>query len=153
MFPLGTRMRNTLRMQHAFGTVLFVVAGVGVLAALASLLSSGKMWEEYGKRGLVMDRDDTRAPARGSAAEMLERDTEIRQMLEARNARRLRRGEPTIDVEAELARLTTPQIDAELRGEIRDLVIARNHRRARAGKPPLDIEAEIEREIAGLSGL
>jgi hypothetical protein len=140
-------------MQHAFGTVLFVVAGVGVLAALASLLSSGKMWEEYGKRGLVMDHDETPRSARGSAAEILERDTEIRQMLEARNARRRRRGEPPIDVEAELARLTTPQIDAELRGEIRDLVIARNHRRARAGKPPLDVEAEIEREIAALTGL
>jgi hypothetical protein len=140
-------------MQHAFGTVLFLVAGVGVLAALASLLSSGKMWEEYGKRGLVMDHDETLGPARGSAAEIIERDTEIRQMLEARNARRLRRGEPTIDVEAELARLTTPQIDAELRGEIRDLVLARNHRRARAGRPPLDVEAEIEREIAALSDL
>jgi hypothetical protein len=140
-------------MQHAFGTVLFLVAGVGVLAALASLLSSGKMWEEYGRRGLVMDHDEPSGPARGSAAAIIERDTEIRQMLEARNARRLRRGEPTIDVEAELARLTTPQIDAELRGEIRDLVLARNHRRARAGKPPLEVEAEIEREIAALTGL
>ena len=56
-----------------------------------------------------------------------------------------------MDVEAELARLTAPVIDAELRGEIRDLVVARNHRRARRGEPPLDVEAEIEREIAGLS--
>jgi hypothetical protein len=140
-------------MQHAFGTVLFVVAGVGALAALASLLSAGKAWEEYGKRALVMDHDDPGGSARGSAAAILERDVEIRQMLEARNARRVRRGEPIIDVEAELARLTAPHIDAELRGEIRDLVIARNHRRARAGKPPLDVEAEIEREIAALSGL
>jgi hypothetical protein len=84
---------------------------------------------------------------------MAERDDEIRQMLEARNARRRRRGEPELEVEAELARLTTPAIDDELRAEIRDLVHARNHRRARQGKPPLDVETEIERQIAALSGL
>ena len=89
----------------------------------------------------------------GIAAALLERDTEIRELLEARNARRRRRGEPEVDIEAELARLTAPAIDAELRSEIRDLVVARNHRRARKGKPPLDVEAEIEREISSLSGL
>ncbi len=140
-------------MQNAFGTVLFVVTGVGLVVALGSLISTGKTWEEYGKRGLLMDRDFGRGPASGSAAANLERDTEIRQMLEARNARRLRRGEPPVDVESELSRLTAPAIDPELRAEIRDLVIARNHRRARHGKPPLDVEAEIEREIAGLGGL
>ena len=72
-------------------------------------------------------------------------------MLEARNARRRRRGEPEVDVEAELGRLTAPLADNELRAEIRDLVIARNHRRARQGKPPLDVEAEIERQIAELA--
>ena len=51
-------------------------------------------------------------------------------MLEARNARRARRGEPPIDVDEELARLTAPAIDPELREEIRELVIARNPRRA-----------------------
>lgn len=75
-------------------------------------------------------------------------------MLEARNARRRRRGEPELDVEAELARLTTvPAPDDELRNEIRQLVLARNHRRARKGLEPLDVEAEIERELADLSGL
>ncbi|HXO06669.1 MAG TPA: hypothetical protein VN880_01485, partial [Solirubrobacteraceae bacterium] len=64
-----------------------------------------------------------------------------------------RRGEPEIDVEEELARLTAPQIDPELREEIRQLVIARNHRRARQGKPPLDVEAEIFREIEALNSL
>ena len=74
-------------------------------------------------------------------------------MLEARNARRRRRGEPELDVEEELSRLTAPAVDDELRAEIRDLVIARNHRRARQGKPPLDVDAEIERQIAALSEL
>jgi hypothetical protein len=100
-----------------------------------------------------MDRDLPRGPAPGSAAAARERDEEIRELLQARNARRLRRGEPPIDIERELARLTAPLVDPELRREIRDLVIARNHRRVRAGKPPLDVEAEIEREISRLSDL
>jgi hypothetical protein len=136
-------------MQQAFGTVLWIVCAVAAIVALAMLISSGKTWSEYGKRGLLLDRDLPRGPAPGSAAGAAERDAEIRSMLEARNARRRRRGEVPIDVEQELRRLTTgpPQIDSALRGEIRDLVVARNHRRARAGKPPLDVESEIEREI------
>jgi hypothetical protein len=62
-------------------------------------------------------------------------------------------GEPEVDVdvEAELARLTTlADADGELRDEIRQLVIARNHRRARKGLEPLDVEAEIARELSGL---
>jgi hypothetical protein len=135
-------------MQAAFGTVLWIVCAVAALAALALLVRSGKDWEEYGKRGLLLDRDLPRGPAQGSSAATAERDAEIRAMLQARNARRVRRGEAPVDVEQELRRLTaTPQIDASLRQEIRDLVVARNHRRVRAGKPPLDVEAEIEREI------
>ncbi len=121
------------------------------MGAVASLMFSRKTWDDYGKNHLLLDTDQPQRVPQGSAAAQIERDTEIREMLEARNARRRRRGEPEVDVEAELARLTVPVIDAELRGEIRDLVIARNHRRARQGKPPLDVEAEIEREIAGLS--
>ena len=140
-------------MQAAFGTVLFVVCGVGILGALAALVLGGNTWEEYGKDHLVMDGELSRGPTPGSAAASLERELEIRQLLEARNLRRQRRGEPPIDLEQELRRLAVPQVDPELRAEIRDLVVARNHRRARSGKPPLDLEAEIEREIAGLSGL
>ncbi len=149
-------MRNNLPVQQAFGTVVWVVCGVGLLAALAGLFFSGKTWEEYGRNRLVRDTDHSRAGEPvliGSAAARLERDVEIRQLLEARNARRVRRGEAPVDIEAELARLTAPQIDPGLRSEIRELVVARNHRRMRAGKPPLDVETEIEREVAGLSGI
>ena len=140
-------------MQAAFGPVLFIVCGLSILGALVALVSSGGVWKEFGHNRLILDRDLPSDPAPGSAAALLERDAEIRQLLEARNARRERRGEQPLDIEQELARLTAPQIDGALRAEIRDLVIARNHRRARAGKPPLDVEAEIEREIQGLSGL
>ena len=138
-------------MQSTFATVLWVVCGGGIVVGFVALVSSGKAWEDYGKNRLLLDSEVSRGPAAGSAAALLERDTEIRELLEARNERHRRRGEPTIDVEAELRRLTAPQIDAELRAEIRDLVIARSARRARTGKPPLDVDTEIEREIAGLS--
>jgi hypothetical protein len=139
--------------QAAFGTVLWIVCALGFVIALAALMTGRKTWEDYGKHHLLLDRDVESGSKAGSAAALLERDTEIRQLLEARNARRARRGEPPIDVEQELRRLTAPEIDPELRSEIRQLVVARNHRRARRGQPPLDVEAEIEREIATLGDL
>jgi hypothetical protein len=146
-------LRNTYGVRSAFGTVVVVVCAVGLAGALAGLLLNRKTWEEYGRRHLLLDSDRADAASSGSPAALRERDTEIRQLLEARNARRRRRGEPEVDVELELAKLTAPQIDADLREEIRELVIARNHRRARQGKPALDVEAEIAREIAGLTGV
>jgi len=134
--------------SSAFNIVIFAVVGLALLIALVVLVASRGTWQDFGKGQFQMDRESGHeAPA--------ERDTEIRQLLEARNERRARRGEAPVDVDDELARLTTPApaIDPALREEIRQLVVARNHRRVRAGKPPLDVEAEIEREIAGLSGL
>ena len=142
-------------MHSTFNIVIWVVCVLAVLIALAALIFSGKTWEDFGKGRLVMDRDSAQPWRTGSGMTTTERDTEIRQMLEARNERRARRGEPPIDIEQELDRLTAsaPAIDPALLEEIRQLVVARNHRRVRAGKPPLDVEAEIEREIAGLRGL
>ena len=137
-------------MHSTFNIVIWVVCILAVVIALGALIASRNTWEDYGKGRFTMDRDEPRG---GSGAELAERDEEIRQLLEARNARRVRRGESPIDVDQELARLTAPAVDPELREEIRQLVVARNHRRVRAGKPPLDVEAEIEREIAGLQGL
>lgn len=136
-------------MHGAFGIVIWVVCIAAAVIALVALMSNRKTWDDYGKDHLLMDNE---APPTGSAA-VRERDEEIRQMLEARNTRRRRRGEEPIDVERELSRLTAPAIDPELRQEIRDLVKARNFRRVRAGKPPLDVEAEVEREISRLGEL
>ena len=138
-------------MHSAFNIVIFAVIGLALLIAIAALIASRGTWEEFGKGHLAMHSESggTSRPA------VDDRDVEIRQMLEARNERRARRGEAPVDVDDELARLTAPapNIDPALREEIRQLVVARNHRRVRAGKPPLDVESEIEREIAGLSGL
>jgi hypothetical protein len=136
-------------MQGAFGTVMWVVLGVGVVGAVVTLLLTNRTWREYGKNAMVFDHELPRGSAAvGSAAE---RDAEIREMLQARNARRLRRGEAPLDIERELARLTAPLVDPELRQEIRDLVVARNARRLRRGQPALDVDAEVEREIGRLS--
>jgi hypothetical protein len=132
-----------------FGTVLIVVAVVAVVVAAGSYWGSGRIYAGLGREGgLDMIREP---PAQSSGPEVQE---EIRQMLEAKSQRRQARGEPELDVDAELAALTRPPAaaDAGLREEIRQLVSARNERRLRQGKEPLDVEAEIERQLHALGG-
>jgi hypothetical protein len=140
-------------MQGAFATVVWVVSAVGVVGAVVGLLLNRRTWDQYGKDHLLFDSEQPDPRPASATVDLIERDEEVRQMLEARNARRRRRGEAEIDVEQEMRRLTAPApaVDAELREEIRDMVIARNHRRARRGESALDVEAEIERQIAELS--
>src|SRR3954447_22323179 len=138
-------------MQDAFGYVLFGVVVVGVLVALVTMFASGKAYDQIGAGGFFKD-DDAPRPGSGGAIALAERDDEIRQMLTARNARRAAAGREQVDIEEELARLTAPVIDAELREEIREHVMARNARRVRKGQEPLDVEAEVERSIRELSG-
>jgi hypothetical protein len=143
--------------QDAFWTVLLVVVIGAALVAVFTFLGTGKLYDQIGRGGLSLrEDDDGRGGGGGGAANPAvaarEREDEIRQMLTARNERRIRRGEAPIDVDAELQRLTAPTIDPALREEIRQLVVARNERRARAGKEPLDVEAEVERQVRELSG-
>jgi hypothetical protein len=152
-FRTRRRCATLKAVQSAFGTVVLVVCGVGVAGAVVALLSGRRTWDQYGQDHLLRDSDAARPPAPGTMTAIDERDEEIRQMLEARNARRRRRGEPELDLDAEVRRLSGPAVDDELRAEIRDLVIARNHRRARQGKPAVDVEAEVEREIRRWAGL
>jgi hypothetical protein len=138
-------------MQEAFGIVLFVVVCVGAVLAVVSLLGRRRLYEQIGRGVLSLDRDDAqRSPPPSSPLAALERDEEIRQLLAARNERRARRGEPPLDLEAEMARLNAPTVDPALAAEVRQLVVARNERRARAGKPPLDVDAEVARQLREL---
>jgi hypothetical protein len=143
-------MGHTVCVHAAFGTVLFVVVAVGILAAVASFVGRSGLYDQIGKGGLMMDRSTPEPDSSPAGAAI--REEEIRQMLEAQNLRRERQGRPLLNIEEEIARLNRPQIDAGLREEIRQLVVARNARRARQGKEPLDVEAEIERQIAELGG-
>jgi hypothetical protein len=149
-WPDTGRSAKLRAVQDAFQYVIFGVVGVGVVAALVSVFLTGKAYEEIGRGGFFREEDGPRRPPSGGAVDVAERDDEIRQMLTARNARRAAAGRATVDVEAELTRLTAPVVDDELRAEIREHVIARNERRIRRGQPPLDVDAEVERQIAEL---
>ena len=138
--------------MDGFGTVVIVVALVAVVVAVVSYWGSGQVYRGLGQGGFAMEHDE-RAPA-PAAPQSAEAREEIRQMLEAKSARREARGELPLDVEAELAQLTRVSAaeDPGLREEVRQLVIARNERRARQGREPLDVEAEVERELRELRG-
>ena len=133
-------------MQDAFTYVLFGVVIAGVVVALITMFLSGRAYDQIGQGGFYKDTDGPRI-SYGSAINLAERDDEIRQMLQARNARHAAAGREVVDVEEELARLTAPAIDAQLREEIREHVLARNARRVRKGLEPLDVEAEVERQL------
>ena len=143
-------------MQDAFGIVIFVVVGLGAVIAIVSLFGRGRLYDEIGRGGLSIGEDRDMRPRGGEPAPVsaADRDAEIRQMLEARNARRAAQGRETVDVEAELAELTRPAAatDPEILEEVRTLVQARNARRIARGKEPLDVEAEIERQLRDLPG-
>ena len=142
--------------MEAFGTVLIVVCVLGVVAAVISYWGSGEIYNGLGRTGgLSMDDDAGRPSAPvASAAGGAEAREEIRQLLEAKSARREARGQAPLDIEAELEALTSSPVQADpgLREEVRQLVQARNERRLRQGKPPLDVEAEVDRELRDLGG-
>jgi hypothetical protein len=133
--------------QDAFPIVIVAVVIVATVVAVATLLSSRGAYDRIGRGDLTFDREAGGAPEADPF-----RDAEIRQLLEARNARRIAHGEAPIDIEAELAALTRPAVDDALRAEIRSLVEARNARRIARGRPPLDVEAEVERRLSELDG-
>jgi hypothetical protein len=135
--------------EEAFGVVIFAVVIIAAVIAVATLFMRGKAYDQIGRGGLSLRDQDYRPEPTGAMATQ-QRDDEIRQMLEARNERRARRGEAPLDVEQELARLTAPAADPQLEAEVRALVIARNERRARKGQPPLDVEAEVARQLREL---
>ena len=134
-----------------FGTVVIVVAIVAVAVAALSYRGTGRIYSGLGREGGL---EMTREPASAAPASGPEVQEEIRQMLEAKSLRRQARGEPGLDVDAELAELTRASAGADpgLREEVRQLVIARNERRLRQGKEPLDVEEEIERQLQALGG-
>jgi hypothetical protein len=143
-------------MQDRFVIVLVVVLVGAVIAAVWAAVGTAEVYRQIGRGGLSLNDGTDRPayePTPASAAG--EREAEIRQMLEARNARRAARSQAPADVEAELAELlTAPGVapsDPALVAEVRDLVIARNARRARAGKEPLDVEDEVARQLRELT--
>jgi hypothetical protein len=156
-----------------------LAAVVGVM----SLVARKDPYDEIRRGHLSLDRDarETHEGGPGNAAagelaaaeewpqdpatERAERELEIRQMLEARSARRVRNGGEPLDVEAEMERLLSLDYEAgepseaggssaeqaaeaeraERELEIRQMLEARSARRVRNGGEPLDVEAEMAR--------
>jgi hypothetical protein len=133
-------------MADALPIVIVVVVALAAVAAIVSLVAGRGAYDRIGRGELTFDRD-----AAAPEADPF-RDAEIRQLLQARNARRAAHGREPIDVEAELAALTRPEADDSLRAEIRSFVEARNARRVARGAEPLDVEAEVERRLSELDG-
>jgi hypothetical protein len=139
--------------EAAFLWVIVAVVAVGVIVAVVLFFVAGSGYDAIGKGAFSLDAPDRpRGPAPGSVAADAEARAEIRQLVEAKSARREARGQAPLDVDAEIDALTRSTAgpaagDPALREEVRQLVIARNERRARQGKPPLDVEAEVDREL------
>jgi hypothetical protein len=148
-------MRQTVRVADAFPIVIIGVSVVAIAVAVVVSLASGGLYDRIGRGGTFgLDSDGGRpaGPAPGTAAARAEADAEIRQLLEAKSARRVARGEAPLDVDAEIAALSQPAApaDAELRDEVRQLVVARNERRLARGEEPLDVESEVDRQLRDL---
>ena len=131
-------------MDDAFLVVVVLVSVLALVGAILTLATSGGAYDRIGRGGLSLDEPGPPPPA---SAARTDRDDEIRQLLAARNARRVARGEAPVDVEAELRALTAPAADPALEAEIRELVEARNARRVARGQEPLDVEAEVVRHL------
>jgi hypothetical protein len=137
--------------------ILIVTLVVAPIAALA-FAGAGAVYREIGKGAFAMDLEDaSKSSSLSAAASRAEQQMERRQMLEAKAYRQRQRGEEPIDIDAEMARLSTPatptRVDPALVEEVRQLVIARNARRVRRGEEPLDVGTEVERQLGELEGL
>ncbi len=147
-----------LALQSAFPIVVFGAVALSVVMSLVFLFSRGSLFDHIGDGGLGGEHKPPPGTLTGAsaspAAASAEQELEVRQMLKARSQRRVARGEPALDVDAEVARLLAPAQpsahDPGLAVEVRQLVVARNERRSRQGLEPLDIDAEVERTLSEL---
>jgi hypothetical protein len=144
--------------------ILIIVFAAIPIAAFAFIAGAGNALRQVGKGAFSVefesDMPQKLRDTDAEAADVSEREDEIRQLLEAKAYRQESRGEQPIDIDSELDRLLSsessaqrPSNDAALREEVRQLVVARNARRERQGKEPLDVDAEVERQLRELENL
>jgi hypothetical protein len=136
-----------------FGTVAFSIV-MSVLFLVTR--GSDSMYDQIGAGGLSKDSDHAGPDTLDTPAARSEQEQEIRQMLRARSDRRVLRGEPALDIDAEVAKLlsdarSSGEHDPALVAEVRQLVEARNERRLRQGKEALDVDAEVARTLEELA--
>ncbi|HUY71764.1 MAG TPA: hypothetical protein VMV08_05945 [Gaiellaceae bacterium] len=151
--------------------VVFGAVAVSVVMSIVFLVSGENVYDQIGQGGMTRDSEAPpeealmsapaqAAPPLSSAVARAEQEREVRQMLGARSARMVARGEPALDIDAEVAKLLAPADaaagaagghDRELEAEVRELVLAKNERRVRRGLEPLDVAAEVRRTLAELT--
>jgi hypothetical protein len=147
--------------MQTYTVIVFGAVGLFILIGILSTFTRGNsLYDQIGRGGLSLEGDDGGGDLSDSSAAAhsadVEREQEIRQMLQARSDRQVRSGGEPLDVEAELSRLArapsgSPGKDPALAGEVRQLVIARNERRLRQGLEPLDVEGEVRRTLQELA--
>jgi hypothetical protein len=152
--------------------VVFGTVAVGVVMSIVFLISGENVYDQIGQGGMTRDSEASpesmlepaavaavppSSAAGRSSISRAEQEREVRQMLGARSARMVARGEAALDIDAEVAKLLAPAgagaaggHDTELEAEVRELVTAKNERRVRRGLEPLDVAAEVERTLAEL---
>lgn len=163
---------SALPLASVLPTLLFVGMVLAAVVGVMSLASRNDIYDEIGRGGLSMDRDEPlseQTPAEpgpqtgGPSNEALaraERELEIRQMVEARSARIVRNGGEPLDVERELERLLALGAEdgdvgedgAERELEVRQMIEARSARLVRKGGEPLDVDAEVARLLQPHAG-
>ena len=85
------------------GNAIILIVALAVPVAAFSFLGAGKAFDQIGKGQFSIEQE---IPQKGSHPAPLSpevREAEIRQLLEAKSYRRELRGEPPLDIEAELA--------------------------------------------------
>jgi hypothetical protein len=140
-----------------YGTLLVLIVLIVLPIAAVLFVGAFGLLEQLGRGELSIEEAPVRPPRPlESKAGRMEREEEIRQLVQARHDRQRARGEEPLDVEREVSRLLAIDLDAApepdrhdaaLREEVRQLVIARNERRIARGEPPLDVDAEIDRQL------
>ena len=85
-------------MDDAFLPVVIVVSLVAFVIAVVALVGSSGAYDQIGRGGLSVE--DPLPPGAGEAG----LEAEIRELVELRNARRVARGEPPLDVDAEVSK-------------------------------------------------
>jgi len=85
------------------GTVLILITLVVLPIAAVAFAGSGKAWRSIGRGPYAIDPDLPPRSVRPMASPVSRetQEAEVRQMLEAKSYRRVRRGEEPLDVEAE----------------------------------------------------
>jgi hypothetical protein len=151
-------------------SIAFVVFGAVAFSVFMSFLflttrGTESAYDRIGAGGMTREGEYGEDPiaAPESEAGRAEREREIRQMLSARSERLVRKGQPALDIDAEVARLlgaSSPDgdegngapsaHDPALLAEVRQLVVARNERRTRQGLQALDVDAEVARTLEEL---